>query len=48
MGGKGSSVKWFKKHYLNSDFTHLSVAGANKMADGLYETLMKGAEHAGH
>lgn len=48
MGGKGSSLKWFKKRYLNSDFTHLSVAGANKMADGLFETLMKGAEHAGH
>lgn len=48
MGGKGSSVKWFKKHYVNSDFTHLSVAGANKLADGLFDTLMKGAAHASH
>ncbi len=46
MGGKGSAAKWFKKKLVNSDFQHLSVAGANKMADGVFDTLMAGAKHA--
>lgn len=48
MGGKGSSAKWFKRHLVNSDFTHLSVAGANKLADGVFDALMTGAKHAGN
>jgi lysophospholipase L1-like esterase len=47
MGGKGSAAKWFKRHYVNSDFIHLSKAGAEKMADALFGALMKGAkQHA--
>jgi lysophospholipase L1-like esterase len=47
MGGKGSAVKWQKRHYLSGDFIHLSKAGADKMADGLFGALMKGAkQHA--
>jgi lysophospholipase L1-like esterase len=45
MGGKGSAVKWSKRHYVNSDFVHLSKAGADKMADALFDVLMKGAKH---
>jgi lysophospholipase L1-like esterase len=44
MGGKGSAVKWFKRHYVSSDFIHLSKAGADKMADALFGALMKGAK----
>ncbi|HEX5057832.1 MAG TPA: GDSL-type esterase/lipase family protein [Kofleriaceae bacterium] len=47
MGGKGSSVKWFKRKYVNSDFLHLSKAGANKMADAVYDALMVGAKQYG-
>lgn len=42
MGGKGSAAKWFKKGLVGSDFQHLSRKGANKMADGVYDTLMTG------
>ena len=44
MGGKGSAVKWFRRHRLSGDFIHLSIRGADKVADGLYAALMKGAE----
>src|SRR6185503_8873930 len=47
MGAKGSAAKWYKRHYVSSDFQHLSKAGATKMADGLFDALMKGAkQHA--
>ena len=44
MGAKGSAAKWYKRHYVSSDFQHLSKAGAIKMADGLFDALMKGAK----
>lgn len=44
MGGKGSAVKWYRRHLVGSDFLHLSKAGANKLADALYETLITGAK----
>jgi lysophospholipase L1-like esterase len=44
MGGKGSAAKWAKRHYVNSDFIHLSKTGAEKMADALFNALMKGAK----
>jgi lysophospholipase L1-like esterase len=44
MGGKGSAVKWYKRHYVSSDFIHLSKAGADKMADGVFSALMTGAK----
>ena len=37
-------MKWSKRHYVNSDFIHLSKAGADKMADALFGALMKGAK----
>ncbi|HEU4613293.1 MAG TPA: GDSL-type esterase/lipase family protein [Kofleriaceae bacterium] len=43
MGGKGSAVKWFRRHQVSGDFIHLTIAGADKLADGLYTALMKGA-----
>ncbi len=49
MGGKGSSVKWFRKRLVSSDFQHLSRDGANKMADAMFDALMAGAgRYAGH
>jgi lysophospholipase L1-like esterase len=48
MGGKGSAAKWFKKHLLRDDFQHLTIPGATKMADGLFDALMGGAKHAGN
>jgi hypothetical protein len=44
MGGKGSAVKWLKKHYIGGDFIHLSHAGASKMTDGLFDALMSGSK----
>lgn len=49
MGGKGSSLKWFRKGLVGSDFTHLTQKGANKLADALFETLMTGSRsYASH
>jgi lysophospholipase L1-like esterase len=42
MGGKGSASKWFSKRYVGSDFQHLTVAGAAKMGDALYDALTNG------
>lgn len=42
MGGKGSAAKWFKRGMVGSDFTHLSKKGANKLSDGIFETLLQG------
>ncbi len=42
MGGKGSASKWFAKRYVGSDFQHLTVAGAAKMGDALYDALITG------
>ena len=44
MGGKGSAEKWFKRRFVSSDFQHLSKAGADKMADALYDALVTGAK----
>jgi len=45
MGGKGSAAKWFAKKLVSSDFVHPSQAGANKIADALFDALMTGAKH---
>ena len=42
MGGKGSAAKWFRKNLVSTDFQHLSTAGAKKLSDGVFETLMQG------
>lgn len=42
MGGKGSAAKWYKKRLVGSDFQHLTRAGANKMADGIFDALLAG------
>jgi len=44
MGGKGSAEKWYKRHLVSSDFIHLSEAGANKMADAVFDALLTGAK----
>ena len=44
MGGKGSAARWFKKHLVSSDFTHLSKQGANKLSDAVFDALMTGAK----
>lgn len=43
MGGKGSAAKWFRKHRLSGDFTHLTKAGANKLSDAVFDALVTGA-----
>jgi lysophospholipase L1-like esterase len=43
MGGRGSSVRWWKRGLVSSDFQHLSQRGANKLSDALYEALIDGA-----
>lgn len=49
MGGKGSAAKWFRKGLVGSDFQHLSRKGANRLAEGLYGTLMAGYQkYAAH
>jgi hypothetical protein len=42
MGGKGSSLKWFRKGLIEGDFTHMTQKGADKLADGLYDAVMTG------
>lgn len=44
MGGKGSAAKWFRKHLVSSDFTHLSKSGAVKVSDAIFDALMTGAK----
>ncbi|HUS29662.1 MAG TPA: GDSL-type esterase/lipase family protein [Kofleriaceae bacterium] len=44
MGGKGSAMKWSKKHLIGGDFIHLTHAGASKMADGLFDSLLAGSK----
>ena len=44
MGGKGAAAKWFGKGLVGSDFQHLSTKGANKLADGVFDALMAGAQ----
>jgi lysophospholipase L1-like esterase len=43
-GGKGSSLKWRQKKLVGDDFQHLSRRGANRLADGLVDTLLAGAK----
>ena len=44
MGGKGSAMKWVKKHLIGGDFIHPTKAGAGKMADALFDALMTGSK----
>ena len=44
MGDKGSATKWLKKHLVSADFIHLSKAGANKLADAVFDTLIAGSK----
>ncbi|HEY4059480.1 MAG TPA: GDSL-type esterase/lipase family protein, partial [Kofleriaceae bacterium] len=49
QGGRGSSITWFKKGLVGSDFIHLSKKGATKLADAVYQALTAGYhEHVGH
>ncbi len=47
MGGRGSAASWFKKGLVSSDFQHLSRKGANKMADAIHETFVRGFKRYG-
>jgi lysophospholipase L1-like esterase len=47
MGGKGSAMKWVKKHLIGGDFIHPTKAGAGKMADALFDALMTGSKGYG-
>jgi lysophospholipase L1-like esterase len=47
MGGKGSAVKWYRSGLLGGDFVHLSVKGANKVSDGVYDALVAGFQRYG-
>jgi lysophospholipase L1-like esterase len=49
MGGKGSIAKWFRKGLVGTDYLHLSRKGANKLAEGLFDTLRAGYQtYAAH
>lgn len=47
MGGKGSAMKWYRSGLLGGDFVHLSVKGANKVSDGVYDALVAGFQRYG-
>jgi lysophospholipase L1-like esterase len=47
MGGRGSAVKWFRAGLLGGDFVHLSVKGANKLTDAVYDALTEGFRRYG-
>jgi lysophospholipase L1-like esterase len=40
MGGKGSSMTWFKRGLVVKDFQHPTTQGANRIADALYSGLV--------
>lgn len=44
MGGKGSAAKWHKRYLISSDLQHLSEAGADKIADAIFDALITGAK----
>lgn len=41
MGGKGSSLAWFRRGLLIKDFQHQTVAGARRIADALFAGLVE-------
>ena len=47
MGGKGSAMKWARSGLLGGDFVHLSVKGANKISDSVYDALLAGFQRYG-
>ncbi|HWO17140.1 MAG TPA: GDSL-type esterase/lipase family protein [Kofleriaceae bacterium] len=47
MGGKGSAVKWNRSGLIGGDFVHLSVKGAQKLSDALYDALTTGSSRYG-
>ena len=47
MGGKGSAVKWNRSGLLGGDFVHLTVKGANKVSDAVYDALVAGFQRYG-
>ncbi len=42
MGGRGAAVRWLRSGLIGGDGVHLSVKGANKVADGMYDALTSG------
>lgn len=47
MGGRGSALRWRRGGLLDGDFTHLSIKGANKVADAVYDALTAGFQRYG-
>lgn len=47
MGGRGSSVRWHRAGLLGGDFVHLSIKGANRLADAVYDALTDGFQRYG-
>ena len=41
MGGKGSSLSWYKRGLVVNDFQHPTSEGAEQIADALYRGLTK-------
>ena len=41
MGGKGSSMTWFKRGLVVKDFQHPTTQGATRIADALYSGLVR-------
>lgn len=49
MGGAGSAARWFRRGLVGADFLHLSHAGSDRIAEGLFGTLMAGYQaYASH
>jgi lysophospholipase L1-like esterase len=42
MGGKGSSLGWFRRGLVGNDFQHPTTAGAHRIADALAAGLLDG------
>ena len=42
-GGKGSSLVWHRRKWVNDDFQHLAHPGANRLGDAIVNALLVGA-----
>ncbi len=41
MGGKGSSLEWYKRGLVVKDFQHPTSEGAERIAEALYAALVQ-------
>ena len=47
MGGRGSAMRWNRSGLIGGDFVHLSVKGAHKLSDAVYDALTAGFQRYG-